>query len=546
MENRELSKKKIIILTLMIIPSVTMIITLSVLYSSNISPESDVLFVEGPLTEDTKWSGLIHVENSVVVPENITLTILPGTWVEFRHYRGYKEDISVGLFIAGGTIKAIGSPDQQIWFTSDADSPINGDWAGISCVGTNKSIFKYAIIEFSTIGLEQLDSSVNISHSIVRWVNTEGLYAERSRPIIEYNLIYGNAYHEIALEQYNYDVQIRFNIFKGGHFGIHAEATNVNIEGNYFVNYTRGAVTGGQFSNFTIIGNKFENISATPICLDHTTTNITLNNDFGSGTVPIPILDFPDRKRIELGYIPGDPQDQYLYVYPEIDETRRVVKRLENEITIGSALTFLNGSLWRFNLASYSKGIHQDFIKIDPSTGNNSKFYSNNYIVNPRGLTSDGQYFWVNDFTLRKIFKFKINASDSLEIIDSFSVPNSTIGGLSSLVCDGSFLYSVGHDGSLVYKINFTGDLISQISYQGAPLWGSLTWTGSHFWGYSGIFLTKWFPNWTLAGKIYPPAWGTDALAWDGTYLWSVQKTCELWADGKIFQIEIIDDQAFS
>lgn len=535
-----LSNKKVkalIIIVIVIIP----VLIVSILVMNY--PDDDVIIVEGRLTEDTTWSNIVHVHESVFVPENITLTILPGTWVEFRHYRGYKEDISVGLFVEGGTIVAIGTPDQQIWFTSDAEIPRNGDWGGISCARTNESVFKYVIIEFGIIGLELGDSSVSITHSIVRWVNTEGLYAERSSPIIEYNLIYGNAYHEIALEQYNYDVQIRYNIFKGGHFGVHAEATNVTIEGNYFVNYTHGAITGGQFSNLSIIGNKFANISVASIWLDPSTTNITQDNDFGDDTIPIPPIDFPDIKRFELGYIPGDPEDQYLYVYPELDETRRVVKRLENETTFGAALTFMNESLWRFNMASITKGEKQDFIRIDPETGNNTNFYGNNFIVNPRGLANDGQYFWVNDFTLLKIFKFTINSSDFIEMIDSFDIPYSTEGGLCSLTCDGFFLYAISRDGSSVYKIDLTGNLISQIAYQGASLWSSLVWTGTYFWAHSNIYLTKWFPNWTVAGKIYPPAWGTDALAWDGTYLWSLQRTCEMWFDGKLFQIEIIDDQ---
>ncbi|UCG01846.1 MAG: right-handed parallel beta-helix repeat-containing protein [Candidatus Heimdallarchaeota archaeon] len=490
------------------------------------------------MTEDTTWSGLIHVYDTVTVPKNVTLKILPGTWVEFKHYRGYTEDTSVSLFIAGGTVIAIGTPSQQIWFTSDAEVPINGDWGGISCAGTNATVFKYVIVEFSTIGIEQWNSRVNISHSIVRWVNTEGIAVFSSSPLIEYNLLYGNAYHELILELQNPNVTVRYNIFKGGHNGIHVETSNVTIEGNYFVNYSGRAISGVEFSNMSIIGNKFENISDAPVWLGPTTSNTTFDNDFGSGTVSIPNLDFPDSKRIELGYIPGDSKDQYLYIYPEVDETRRVIKRLKNESTIGAALTYMNGSLWRFNLASYSKGPYQDFVKIDPNTGKNT-FYGNDFVFNPRGLATDGHNFWVNDLTLRKIFKFTINSSGYLELLYSFNV--SYVGGYASLACDGTFLYTL--TGSTVHKIDMTGNLVSEITFQGAPLWGSIVWADNFFWGDSGIHLTKWYSNWTLAGKIYPVAWGTDALAWDGTYLWALQRTCELWTDGKIFQIEIINDQ---
>jgi hypothetical protein len=539
MDSTIASRKKSISL---VIVAIVVISTVSILALINYShPENGVAFVEGTLEEDTIWSGLVHVDDTVVVPENVTLTILPGTWIEFRHYRGYREDTSVSFFVAGGTVIAIGTPEQQIWFTSDADEPINGDWGGISCSATNGTIFKYVIIEFSTIGIEQWGSQVTISHSIVRWANTEGIAAFASSPIIEYNLLYENAYHELIMELRNPNVTIRYNIFKGGHNGIHAEFSNATIEGNYFVNYTGRAISAREFSKVSIIGNRFENIEDPPIMLDFTTTNTTHDNDFGSGIVPIPALDFPDSKRTELGYVPGDEEDKYLYVYPVEDETRRVVKRLQNESTIGAALTFLNGSLWRFDLASYTKGPYQDFVRIDPVTGNRS-FYGNDFVFNPRGLANDGKNFWVNDLTFRKIFKFTINSSGHIELLTSFSTPHSEEAGYATLACDGNFLYTVA--GTVVYKMNMTGSLISEIPFKGGPSAGSIVWTGSFFWGESGLYLTRWDSNWTLAGKIYPVAWGTDALTWDGGYLWSLQKTCELWRDGKIFQIEIIDDQA--
>ena len=193
----------------------------------------------------------------------------------------------------------------------------------------------------------------------------------------------------------------------------------------------------------------------------------------------------------------------------------------------------------------YEKGSLQDFVEINPIVGNTTS-YGNDFILNPRGLAHDGNFFWVNDFTLRKIFKFQINASNCLEILLSFDVPNAGQGGLNSLACDGSYLYTLSQYGNSIYKIDFSGSLVSEIIIQGGFISGALVWTGNYFWVYSDIYLTKWYPNWTLGGKIYPAAWGTDALAWDGQYLWALSRTCELWSDGKIFQIEIIDDQVIN
>jgi len=504
------------------------------------TPVEDVTYVGGVLGENQTWSGHVFVGDWVKVPEGVTLTIEPGTFVEFGHYRGYKRS-GIGLSITGGTVKAIGTPEERIWFTSASEEPINGDWAGISCEDTDSSEFEYVVVEFAMIGIEQFGSSVKVSHSTIRWTNTEGLYAERSRPVFEHNLIYGNAYHEIALEQYNYDVQIRFNIFEGGHCGVHCEATNATIQGNYFLNYTRHAITAGAFSNLTIAENKFENITGELINLDSTTAAVIYGNDYGEGTVPIPDIGFEDIVPRPLGYIPGDLEDQYLYVYDPVDETRRVIGRLDNETTFGWSLTYANGSLWRFDHRSSLAGQQQDFVKIDPSTGDR-EYYGNDLLINPRGLCYDGELFWANDFTLRRIYGFGIDdSSKRIEIKSSFPIPEAAVGGLLALATDGTHLYTPIN--SALYKLEKSGEVVGVITGQPPVFGGPTIWTGDHFWSASGTHWIKWHPNGTLAGAIYAPAWETIGLAWDGGYLWSVQKTCELWLDGKVFQVEVLDDQ---
>lgn len=522
-------KKVIISLIIIVIITISSII----LYFHLSFPTSPpVRTVGGTIQNDEIWSGIILVTDNVLVSEEATLTVLPGTIVKFKHYRGYEEAWKKYGLMVMGTIKAIGTSEQQIWFTSDAEPPMNGDWAGIVCESSNTSEFKYVIVEYGEIGIAQFDSAINISHSIVRWTNTEGLYAERSKPIYEYNLLYENAYHGIALEQYNYEVQIRYNIFKGGHYGVHAEATNVTIIGNYFLNFTYNGITGCQNSNFIIANNTFENIEE-PIALELDTSSIILNNDyFGNESLPIPSLDFPDTVKHDLGYIPGDPEDQYLYVFPSEDETRRVKKRIESQNYFGWTLTYKDGFLWRFCL--------DNLVRIDPTTEVNQT-YSTNFITNPRGLTHDGEFFYVNDFTDLKIYKFKINATNQVVLNASFDIPHKAEGGVMGLMCDGTYLYTPGRYGAGLYKINkSTGALIEEITIE---VGGAIVWTGPHFWTASGNFWEKYWLNGTLAGKIYAPAVGTIALAWDGLYFWSVHKTCEMWRDAKIFQVEILNEQ---
>ncbi len=534
--------KKTFFILLIILFGVPATLLTGIFFFASLEEPSGATVAGGTLTEDTIWEGHIIVQSDVTVPSGITLTVLPGTFVEFKHFRGYKNISRVGLFVDSGTIKAIGTPDQQIWFTSDAEEPINADWSGIVCKNTNNSIFEYVIVEFSIIGIEFSKANISISHSIIRWIHTEGIYAAESYGLIEYSLLYESGYHEIALEEFNYDLTLQFNIFNGGHFGVLTEATNSTVIGNYFVNYAGDAITVTSISNISIIENKFENISMAQIFLDPTVTAFTSGNDlFGNGTVPIPILDFPDPRTRDLGYVPGDPEDQYLYVYDTVDETRIIINRLENETSFDWTLAYVNGCLWKFKHKSTDIGVSKNFVKIN-ATSEKIEEFGNNDVLNPNGLAYDGRHFWTYDIVYKTIIKFKINSSDYLEVIDTFPLP-SEIGSSAGIATDGTYLYLPGSDGSKLYKLNKSAIVIETINLSGGTIFGALTWTGSYFWVAAETELSRWDLNGTLLGKIYPAAEGTIGITWDGTHLWTSCKTCEVWLDGKIFQIEIIDDQ---
>lgn len=497
----------------------------------------------GTLQRDEVWSGEVHVTNYVFVPKEITLTIEPGTVIKFQHYRGYKEQWRrTGLTVNGGSVKAVGTSNKQIWFTSDVDDPINGDWEGISLYNTKDSEFSYVIVEFGEMGIEQFDSEVTVSNSIIRWNNAEGLYGERSKPIFEFNTLYENGYHEIALEQYN-EAQVLHNIIKDGHAGFHCQKTTAYLEGNYFKNERDSMITAGMDSNITVVGNRFENTGTyPPIRVSSGSTAKTENNDYGQGTVPIPRFDYEDTKHFKLGYVPGDSEDRYLYVYDEVDQTRRTIKKIGQGLSFGWALVYAEKRLWRFSLGRGEIGTSLDFIEMDPDTGG-FKRYGNNEVMNPRGLTYDGKHFWVNDFSLLRIFEFELQAG-FVRILKSFDIPEKSKGGTSGLTSDGQFLYLRSRDGSKLYRLDMSGNVVGEIPFRNRRVGGALVWTGSYFWTNRGCprGLCKWTKDGKPVGEIYPPAKDTWALAWDGKYLWSIQRTCEMWDDPKVYQIEILDD----
>jgi len=502
--------------------------------------QGNVQTVQGQLSQDTIWAGEIHVVGTVVVPEGVTLTIEPGTVVKFKHYRGYKYPVKVYLIVRGGTVNAIGTSQAQIWFTSDAQYPINGDWGSITCRNTNTSVFKYVIVEFGELGIIQFDSKVNVTYSIIRWCNSEGLYAERSSPFYGWNLLYNNSYHDIALEQFNYDVTIQSNIFLGGFFSIHSEKSKVSIIDNYFTDYLHYALTGSGDSNILIINNSFSNYPHTNPWSFGSTVNATFQgNTLNPGWVPL--LLFPNSKKHVLPYMPGSTADQYQYVYDEVDLTREVETRIGKNLSFGWTLEYINGSLWRFKIGAAGLGKYIDLVKLDPVTQSKT-FYKNDYLMNPRGLTYDGEFFWVNDFSLLKIFKFKINASNAIQIYTSFDIPYKSKCGTMGMTTDGQFLYLISRDRKTLYKINKTGNLVGEINAKTWSLGNSIVWADGYFWSTGVNTLKKWTIDGNCVGMIFPPAKDAWAITWDSEILWTLQRTCENWNDDKIFMIIIRDD----
>jgi len=504
-------------------------------------PEDEPVIKRGVLNSDEVWSGTVIIDEYVSVPEGVTLTVEPGTHVYFKHYRGYKEPWKKGNLITdGGSIRAIGGEDGMIWFTSDAEDPINGDWLGINVRNSKNSVFRYVIVEFAVLGILQTDSSVEVSHSIIRWINSEGLYAERSEPTFTSNIMYGNGYHDIALEQYNNNVTIKGNHFLGGHVSLHFEKTEAVVEGNYFKDY-RNPLTGGMDSVVTVKNNRFRNFTAPEAMrFDKTVTAAISGNDMGDDSVPIPSLDINDVRERELDYLPGEPKDRFNYVYSPDDETRSVMRRIGKGLSFGWSLLYHDGYLWRFSLGHGTIGKQLDLIRIDPETGTALR-YGNDVIMNPRGLTHDGEFFYVNDFSLLKVFRFRLNGT-KIDILDSFFIPEKEKGGTTGLTYDGEHLRLLSRDGRTLYKLYPNGTEVGETTFNRNI--GALVWTGEYYWSVNGgpKGLGKWNENGDLIGTVYPVADGTWAIAFDGECLWTIQRTCEEWDDDKIFRIEVLDD----
>ncbi len=489
----------------------------------------------GTLSEDEIWSGEIHVVGHVLIPEDITLTVEPGTVVKVKPFRGYKDLENCLSITVEGTILVNGTPDRPVRFTSDAPEPINGDWTGLELINSSDSAIRYAIVEFGRQGISGYNSDAVVSNCIVRWNNWEGVYFEyNSKPTITYNRIYENGYQGIALEQY-IDANISYNTVRNNNeCGIVILGSTAHLSHNVITDNKEFGVVleemtdvGGYIdgSNNIVSNNGAGQILLSKGTTDSTNKLVDTSSDIDQFEVS---YDYPDVRDYELGYVPGDEDDKYMYVYPEEDETRRVVSKIGQPGEFLWSVTWDGENIWAADLDG--RGIY----KFDPDSGEVLKTIRIEDCYRLWGLAWDGGYLWAVDFEKGKIYKVDPSNGDTMLTLNC---PDP--GGCRGLTYAEGLLYTTGTSTGLLYAIDpESGDVDKEITFAGHS---GLAYDGEYLWAPTGENrIGKFNSRGELVGWIYAASEGTWDLAWDGHYLWATQRTNENWQDQKIYKIEIL------
>ena len=506
--------------------------------------------VGGAIFEDTIWAGEVLVGHSVFVPDGVTLTILPGTHVRFVPCRGYRASCDRLSLRVEGTLIAVGTAEDPIWFTSAADDPTNGDWSMVSLANvSDETTIQFAIFEFGQQGINLWNSSPTICDVIVRWNNWEGIYLESyCHPTIERARIYQNGYNGIAMEQFNDAVIRDCEITESGTHGIHVDASTAHVESCILADNGAAGLSVDDHGTLNVASCRIEHNSAGIQCgegqnevtLDQNTVLLQNGRDFAcaSGTTRSTVstvvapsaltFPMPDHRPYELGYTPGDRNlDRYVYVYDDRDETREVIHKIGDGLGLTWSVTWDGAAIWTATLWG-------DVYRLDPVSGDVLTQWQ---YPGPQawGMTTDGNHLWINDFAEKRVYEMTTSGT----VVSSFSIPDPT-GGAKGITWDGEALCIMGWTSPTIYRVTRQGDVLNTIDViTGGG--GGLTWDGEAFWVPAGRTIDRVSSDGRPVGSITACSEGTWDLAWDGEYLWATQRTNENWFDEKLYQIRILE-----
>jgi len=133
------------------------------------------------LTRDTVWSGEVFLQEDILVPRGVTLTIRPGTRIKVSPAESTKTDPEyvspLTEITVRGVLRAEGSDAAPIEFSGEPGAAA-GSWAGVLIDG-GAGFFSFCTLKDAENAIQVFAGSVDLRRSLLKG-NRYGLVAQGS------------------------------------------------------------------------------------------------------------------------------------------------------------------------------------------------------------------------------------------------------------------------------------------------------------------------------------------------------------------------------
>jgi predicted small lipoprotein YifL len=115
------------------------------------------------ITEDTEWRGNVTIHGSLTIAPQATVTIDPGTVVEFRRSSSMRNS---AVLLVHGRLAARGTEDQPVQFRAATGDVPAGRWRGIMFLASDKkNVMEHCRVEGAETGVDAEYSNVAVKNS---------------------------------------------------------------------------------------------------------------------------------------------------------------------------------------------------------------------------------------------------------------------------------------------------------------------------------------------------------------------------------------------
>ena len=514
--------------------------------------------VSGKIGQDARWCGEVEVVGNVLVAQEATLTIAPGTVVRFRPYRaGLRPDRRLRLRVEGRLV-ARGTSEQKISFTTAHKEPLNGDWSMVELVRSSGSHISYATLEYAELGLRVWESQATLDHVVIRFNNWQGMTVEQqSKVIIDSSRIYANGYNCIdvtgksdlqmtntylarcrPLELHVGDSRARLeeNLFEGGTEGIYISAgSQVELTGNTFAGQRECAVSCEGEVKLRQGGNDFAGRpeDQSLCCEKKQVEQLKVEG----GAPPVFSTGLLEGTTSYLDYIPGQlGHDSFAYVLEDRSESRVINKKYGANLDGAWSMAYDEPYLW---IADLRGKVSRHDVDAEDVLSSFKVPTSK-----PWGMAFLDGKLWINDYNLKAILVLDPATGKVIKRLPSPD-PRAGCRGMTS---DGKHIYVLGYATPKVYVMDREGAVVDHFPAPALQLdsavkihvSGALAWDGRAFWAPAGR-LIRFDRSGKVTGWVHSTGANIRGLAWDGDYLWTAPRINYNWTQTpRFYRIKIL------
>ena len=242
----------------------------------------------GTISENEIWSGVIKVDDDVIVPSGVSLKILPGTTVIFASKDLDKNKLK--LIIHGG-MTAEGTIRQPIKFQSDYKHPLqtegwwrNSTWQGIIISSADSSpthVIRHCIIDNAYVGIDMKDAQVIVTESRIRRVEHASIECARGKlELTETELVNG----QFGVHGSSTVLIARKNSIRDHQFGIGGSYVHASISENTFYGNAGGIDIQALTNEIEISHNEFHRCGDGITLGVHDVSVLIERNEFKEGS----------------------------------------------------------------------------------------------------------------------------------------------------------------------------------------------------------------------------------------------------------------------
>ncbi len=179
------------------------------------------------LIEDTVWDGPVLVDGILTVAAGVTLEIRPGSRIRFTRFDSNGDGIGEHEIFSQGTIRAIGTAERPVIFTSAEDSPRRGDWGAINMmVNEEDNYLEHCVVEYGYRGFHAHFSRARLTSSLFR-ENQRGAQFQESQVVIDGCRFIDNTN---GVQFRDSRVTLKQTQISGGHWGLRTVYSDLRME----------------------------------------------------------------------------------------------------------------------------------------------------------------------------------------------------------------------------------------------------------------------------------------------------------------------------